>query len=283
MKLIIVSGLSGSGKSTVLHVLEDLRYYAIDNLPVSLLASFAAQMIETPEKFYQFAAIGIDARNHPDDLRRFPALLKGLRDAGIHCEVLFLDADDNILIKRFSETRRKHPLSNEQVSLAEAIELERQLLDPISSQADLYLDTSHSNLHQLRSLIRERVAGKNTTGISLLFQSFGYKHGVPVDADIVFDIRCLPNPYWETHLRALTGLDQPVQAFLQSQPMVEEMFQDIRNYLETWIPRFEAVSRTYLTIAIGCTGGQHRSVYLVERLAAQFRPHHEVITRHREL
>ncbi len=283
MKLVIVSGLSGSGKSTVLHVLEDLRYYAIDNLPVSLLASFAAQMIENPEKFYQLAAVGIDARNHPDDLRRFPSLLKGLREGGIHCEVLFLDADDHILIKRFSETRRKHPLSNEQVSLAEAIALERQLLDPISTEADLYLDTSRTNLHQLRGLIRERVAHKEGSGISLMFQSFGYKHGVPVDADIVFDVRCLPNPYWETHLRSLTGRDTPVKHFLQAQPMVEEMFEDISDYLARWIPRFEAVSRTYLTIAVGCTGGQHRSVYLVERLAAHFHRHHEVIIRHREL
>lgn len=282
MRLLIVSGLSGSGKSTVLNVLEDLDYYCIDNLPISLLSNFAAHMVGAGKKFYRNAAVGVDARNRPEELARFPAILSGLREAEINCEVLFLDADDPILIKRFSETRRKHPLTKDPISLAEAIDLERELLDPISRQADLYIDTSHTNLHQLRDLIRQRVATKDQKTLSVLFLSFGYKNGIPVDADLVFDVRCLPNPYWEARLREFTGRDAPVIEFLESHEMVIEMYEDLRNYLERWIPRFRAADRTYLTIAVGCTGGQHRSVYLVERLAAHFASNNDVLARHRE-
>jgi len=284
MNLIIVSGVSGSGKSTVLHVLEDLGYYCIDNLPVGMLSAFAGQIECGSENIYEYVAIGIDARNRISELSRFPDILTELRAAELACEVLFLDADDNILLKRFSETRRKHPLTNETVPLKEAITEERALLDAIASNADLYIDTSRTNLHQLRDLIRDRVAKKNTQTLSLLFQSFGFKHGIPIDADLVFDARCLPNPYWKTQLRKYTGLDKPVVDFLQVQPIVGQMLNDIISFLTTWVPRFQAADRSYLTVAIGCTGGHHRSVFLVERLAAHFKDVEiDVIARHREL
>lgn len=283
MKLFIISGLSGSGKSTVLHVLEDVGFFCIDNLPISLLSNFAAQMVSTPERFYEYAAVGIDARNRSDDLKRFSAILSGLRSAGLTCEVVFLDADDEILIKRFSETRRKHPLTKENVSLGEAIKLERELLDPISHEADLYLQTSHTNLHQLRELVKERLTKTSDKSLSLLLMSFGFKHGVPVDADYIFDVRCLPNPYWETHLREYNGTEQPVIDFLEKQPMVSEMYDDIKNFAQRWIPRIKSADRTYLTFAIGCTGGHHRSVYLIEKLAKCFNGKYDLIVRHREL
>lgn len=283
MKLYIVSGLSGSGKSTVLHVLEDMGFFCIDNLPLGLLANFAAHMVSTPEKFYECAAVGIDARNRSGDLRRFPSILAGLRDSKLSCEVIFLDADDHILIKRFSETRRRHPLSSQETSLAEAIQHERELLEPVIHQADLYVDTSHTNLHQLRDMVRERVAHRKQQTLSLMFQSFGFKHGIPVDADFVFDVRCLPNPYWDHQLREFTGKDQPVADFLEKHDVVDQMFKDIEKFVTDWVPRFQAADRTYVTIAIGCTGGQHRSVYFVERLARHFRQSYEVLARHREM
>lgn len=283
MKLFIVSGLSGSGKSTVLHVLEDIGFFCIDNLPIGLLANFAAHMVSSPEKTYEFAAVGVDARNRADDLRRFPAILKGLRESELECDVIFLDADDHILIKRFSETRRRHPLSSKQVSLAEAIGKERKSLEAVNTQADLYIDTSHTNLHQLRDLIRERVAHKEQQTLSIMFLSFGFKHGIPVDADYVFDVRCLPNPYWDPQLREYTGQDAPVVSFLEEHELVHEMFADVKGFVTRWIPRFREADRTYLTIAIGCTGGHHRSVYLVERLAKHFANEFDVLARHREL
>ena len=283
MKLFIISGLSGSGKSTVLHVLEDMGFFCIDNLPIGLLSSFAAQMISTPEQFYDYAAIGVDARNRSEDLTRFPSILKSLKAADIPCEVIFLDADDEILIKRFSETRRKHPLTHEDLSLAEAISKERALLDPIYQHSDLYLQTSHTNFYQLRDLVKERLTNIETNRLSILFLSFGFKHGLPVDADMVFDVRCLPNPYWQPHLREFTGKDQPVIEFLSGEKMVDEMYNDLKQFIDNWIPKIEASDRAYLTVAVGCTGGQHRSVFLVEKLVKYFRQQYEVIARHREL
>jgi len=284
VKLIIISGLSGSGKSTALHVLEDLGFFCIDNLPVGLLSNFAAQMVSTPERFYENAAIAIDARNREQDLNRFPSILSGLRTADLPCEVLFLNADDNILIKRYSETRRKHPLTKtNNLSLGEAIQQERSLLEPISREADLYLETSHTNLHQLRDIIKDRINVKSEQGLSIMIQSFGFKHGVPLDADYVFDVRCLPNPYWEPELREYSGKDQPVIDYLQKHDMVKSMLNDIASFAEKWIPQIQAADRTYLTIAIGCTGGHHRSVYLSERLSEIIGKQHKVITRHREL
>ncbi len=282
MKLYIVSGVSGSGKSTALHVFEDLEYYCIDNLPVALLSAFAEQCTENV--FPQNAAVGIDARNVHKDILRFPGILEKLKKAGIICELLFFNADDDILIKRFSETRRKHPLSQGDVALAEAIDNERNLLDPISNCADLIVDTSHYNIYQLRDMVKRRVADKPPETLSILFQSFGFKHGVPGDADFVFDARCLPNPYWETNLRKLTGRDEDVVSFLEKQPLVKKLVDDIVDFMKFWLPQYEAGNRSYVTIAIGCTGGQHRSVYIVERLAEYFaKTKKNVTTRHREL
>lgn len=281
MKLLIVSGLSGSGKSIALHALEDLDYYCIDNLPMELLSAFAGQMSSAKSQYHD-AAVGVDARNLAADFQNFPQIISNIKQAGLQCEIFFLDADDATLFKRFSETRRKHPLTRSDVSLAEAMRVERRLLEPIAALADWHIDTSRTNIHQLRSLIQSRVARQ--ISLSLSFVSFGYKHGVPVDADFVFDVRCLPNPHWEPPMRLLTGLDADVVNFLESHSMVEQMFGDIKKFMETWIPQFEAENRNYVTVAIGCTGGQHRSVYLVERLAAYFlRTRPNVLRRHREL
>lgn len=281
MKLIIVSGLSGSGKSIALNVLEDLEYYCIDNLPVSMLEALADEVARSD---YDMVGVGIDARNILTDLDKFPTTLKQLRKRGIHCEVLFLEANDNTLIKRFSETRRKHPLSSEDTSLNEAILEERNLLEPISSCANLRIDTSQTTIHQLRDLIKDRVHEADKHRVSLMFESFGFKHGVPIDADFVFDIRCIPNPHWVPELRPLTGHDQAVIDYLESHHDVNEMFNDIKTFLQKWVSHFEADNRTYMTIAIGCTGGQHRSVYMVEKLAGSFKQQdNHVVTRHREL
>ena len=284
MKLVVISGVSGSGKSTALHVLEDQGYYCIDNLPVGLLPDFAHKMQALPGGIGKLAAVGIDARNPALDLNSFPEILTALKKAGLDCEIIYLDADDEVLLKRFSETRRRHPLSDKNSSLLEAIHQERLLLQPIALRADLNTDTTRSNVHQLRDLIRGRIQGQGDSGLSILFESFGFKHGQPNDADFMFDARFLPNPHWETNLRALTGLDSEVADFLESQKMVEKFFEQIKTLMNDWIPCFEAENRNYLTIAIGCTGGQHRSVYLIERLGRYFQQHHDnVIIRHRDL
>ncbi len=284
MKLIIVTGLSGSGKSTALQALEDLGFYCIDNLPVGLLPAFAEQIISMPTRSYKNAAVSIDVRNLSTDLEHFPEVLDELKGTGLACEIFFLDADEKILLKRFSETRRKHPLTNQGLPLAEALTQERKLLEPMLTHADLYIETSQMHLHQLREIVRERVEAQTSSHMSLLFESFGYKRGIPADADFVFDVRCLPNPHWESQLRPLTGLDPEVVRFLEEQPAVVQMFEHIRDFLAAWIPRFEADNRSYMTVALGCTGGQHRSVYLVQLLAGHFRAAREnVIVRHREL
>ncbi len=284
MKLFIVSGTSGSGKSIALHALEDLGYYCIDNLPVGLLAAFVHELHTAQQQGNDHAAVGVDARNLVNDFSVFPQALRQLRDSGIDYQILFMDADDDTLIKRFSETRRRHPLTRGEMPLAEAIHRERAMLEPLSSHADLRVDTSHTNVHQLRDLVRAHVGAATEGKLSLLFESFGYKHGIPVDADFVFDIRCLPNPHWNPSLRALTGRDADVIQFLEQQPEVEEMFRSIAGFLDTWMPRFERDHRSYLTVAVGCTGGQHRSVYFVERLARHFNGGStKVSVRHREL
>lgn len=283
-KLVVISGVSGSGKSTALNVLEDQGFYCIDNLPVGLLPDFARKMQALPGGIGQQAAVGIDARNPAMDLNSFPEIYGHLEEAGLDIEIIFLDAEDDILLKRFSETRRKHPLSDRDISLPEAIHNERLLLQPISTRAHLNADTTQSNVHQLRELIRNRITGKESPGLSILFQSFGFKVGHLSDADIMFDARFLPNPHWEPNLRALTGLDNPVIDFLQGHEMVEKFITEIQKLLEGWIPCFEAENRSYLTVAIGCTGGQHRSVYLIDRLGTHFQQHYKnVIIRHRDL
>ena len=284
MRLVIVSGRSGSGKSTALHVLEDLGYYCIDNLPGSLLTPLVEQMQSGLPTERRSVAVSIDARNLPTALERFPTSLSELDKTGIPHTVVYLDADDQTLITRFSATRRRHPLSDNNTSLEEAISREGTLLDPIATVSDLKIDTSNLTLHQLRDIIRTQVAEQTGAALALLFISFGFKHGVPADADLVFDVRCLPNPYWDPSLREFTGCDEPVQNFLSQQEHVTEMITDIQSYLEKWIPRFEANNRSYMTVAIGCTGGQHRSVYLAERLQQHFEPQSQnVQVRHREL
>jgi UPF0042 nucleotide-binding protein len=284
MRLVIVSGVSGSGKSIALSTLEDVGYYCIDNLPVGMLKALTEQMAGELGRNREQFAVGIDARNSSTDLEHFPALFKEISRDEISTTLLFLQADDETLLKRFSETRRKHPLTDHKRSLADAVELERALLDPLSANADLFIDTTHTTVHQLRELVRERMLLARPESMSLLFESFGYKHGIPTDADFVFDSRCLPNPHWEPQLRPLTGLDEPVADYLRAQPGVGQMLEQIESFLDTWIPCFEAENRSYMTVAVGCTGGQHRSVYLTEALGRTFRKKRDsVLVRHREL
>jgi len=284
MNLVIISSLSGSGKTIALHTLEDIGFYCIGNLPVGLLGGFASEMRDRLLVSGDKIAVSIDARNHPDQLDRFPDIIAGLSNKDTTCKILFLQAGNSTLLKRFSETRRKHPLSGIDLPLADAIEKERKLLAPIAANADLLIDTSHTNIHQLRDLVRECLGEDNNAEFSLLLRSFGYKHGIPADADLVFDARCLPNPHWQVNLRNLTGLDKDVISFLEKETLVQELYNDLENFLLTWIPRFKADNRSYLSIAIGCTGGQHRSVYLVDRLAKYLgKQAGDVVVRHREL
>lgn len=267
----------------MLHILEDRGYYCIDNLPASLLPTLVQRVI-SDEYAPPSIAVSIDARNIHADLQRFPDFVKQLETTGLQTEIIFLDANAQTLLRRFSESRRRHPLTTSQVGLREAIDREAQLLEPISVLASLTVDTSNMSLHDLRDIIKSQVIEKSATGMTLQFQSFGYKNGVPVDADIVYDVRCLPNPYWETSLRSLTGLDSKVISYLDAQQEVQQMFDDIRTYLQTWLPKFEQNNRSYITVALGCTGGQHRSVYLCERLGQHFVSQGKnVQIRHREL
>ncbi len=282
MKLFIISGTSGAGKSVALDALEDIGYYCIDNLPVRLLPAFAEELLINHK--HDSAVVGIDARNIASSLDAFPEVLKSLDTSGITCQIIFLDADDATLIKRFSETRRRHPLTDAEHPLEEAIHEERMRLSPVSSRADIRIDTSKTNVHQLRDIIQGRLGEQGGEGMSLLFQSFGFKHGLPVEADFIFDVRCLPNPHWDMRLRSLTGRDPEVRHFLENHFEVNRMFEQLRDLLEEWLPRFEADKRRYMTVAIGCTGGQHRSVYFSERLADYFKEKwSNVLVRHREL
>lgn len=283
-KLLIVSGLSGSGKSITLDTLEDYGYYCIDNLPVELIESFIVELAKPGHDLYKKAAISIDPRNQNINQTQFSSILNRAKELGINCEILYLQADSETLLKRFSETRRKHPLTGVDHPLAEAMRLEKSILEPLASRADLVVDTTSTNVHQLRELIRERIGNKVTHGLSLYFQSFGFKHGAPLDADFLFDVRCLPNPHWEPSLRPLTGKNKPVADFLANSPPVHLFLDDITGFLHRWIPHFETENRSYLTVAIGCTGGQHRSVYLVEQLSKQFKKtRNNILVRHREL
>lgn len=285
MKLIIISGLSGSGKSVALHTLEDEEYYCVDNLPPTLLAPFVHELQNEGHIAYSKTAVGIDARTSETSLDHFPEHLQKLREQGVDVEVVFFDADTQVLLKRFSETRRRHPLSHEGLPLFEAIREERALLSTVKENADLVIDTSSKNVHELRKLIIEKVRSPSApSALSVLFQSFGFKHGIPGDTDFIFDIRCLPNPYWVPELRPLSGKDPEVKAFMEQQPIAEEMLQSIRVFLEKWLPEYEAEKRRYITISIGCNGGQHRSVYFCERLAEIFQNTIDNISvRHREL
>lgn len=284
MKLVIVSGLSGSGKTVALHTLEDEDYYCVDNLPLGLLPDFVKRVSNRTLQPYENIAVGIDARSEANDLRRFNEIIKPLREQNIQIEVVFLQADPTTLIKRFSDTRRKHPLTTKGLPLSEAIFVEKNLLSDVSSTADLFIDTTYTNIHQLRDQIKQQIIQHSSAKLSLLFQSFGFKHGTPTDSDFVFDVRCLPNPHWEPNLRPLTGLDEEVAAFLQAQDDVQDMLKDIRKFMREWIPKFEQQNRYYLTVSIGCTGGQHRSVFIAQQLCDDFS---EIIdnvsVRHREM
>lgn len=269
MKLTIISGRSGSGKSTVLHILEDRGYYCIDNLPASLLPALADR-ISDDDTHLSNIAVSIDARNISADLQNAPEIISELQARELPTEIIFLDANSQTLLKRFSESRRKHPLTTESIDLKEAIDIESDLLESISMMANHVIDTSTMSLHQLRDLVKSRLLENSETSMALLFQSFGFKNGVPVDADLVYDVRCLPNPYWDTTLRSLTGLHQEVTEFLDAQEEVQDMLEDIKNYLQKWLPKYESNNRSYITVAIGCTGGQHRSVYVSEKLGQYF-------------
>lgn len=283
-RIVIVSGLSGSGKSVALHRLEDLGYYCIDNIPAALLPQLIDQLMLSDDPMYRNLAIGLDARNKRTDLAAIPEFIKSLPARNVHAEILFLSTDDEVLIKRYSESRRRHPLSSNAMSLEDAIEHEREMLRPLSNSADILFDTTRTSVHDLRDLIAERVYTRLPGTMSLLFKSFGFKYGVPVDAEYVFDVRCLPNPYWETSLRPYSGLDEPVINFLDEQELVQKMLADITQFLENWIPQFIKNNRSYLTIGIGCTGGHHRSVYLTEKLTKHFSSiYSQVLVRHSEL
>jgi len=283
VRLLIVSGLSGSGKSSTLHMLEDLDYYCVDNIPGRLLETLIRELGHSGPKF-ELLAVGLDTRPEPEDIHRVAGLVEALRADGTGCEVIFLTCAPDVLLKRYSETRRKHPFSGLGQGLKQSIEFERELLAPLCDIADLVVDTSRMSVQELRQTIRDRVAQRSNSQLSLQFESFGFKHGVPADADFVFDARALPNPYWVTGLRSLTGREQPVIEFLESDGLVTRFVHDIRDFLDRWIPEIQRGNRSYLTIAVGCTGGQHRSVYVVDKLAGYFRDHHHNVTlRHTEL
>ena len=269
-RLVVVSGRSGSGKTSALNILEDVGFDCIDNLPPSLLHDLIKQLNSEGINEDLRLAVGIDARNLVGDLNKLPNILAGLEASGIEVSVIFLQARRSDLIRRYSETRRKHPLSNETVSLPEAIDLEAKILSPILNISDRNIDTSGLSLHQLRDLVKNTIVPNSPEHMAILFESFGFKKGLPDASDFIFDVRCLPNPYWKQELRSLTGYDESVIEFLESQVDVAAMLSDIIGFLTRWIPKFQANNRSYLTISIGCTGGQHRSVYIANRLQEYF-------------
>jgi UPF0042 nucleotide-binding protein len=284
LRLIIVSGLSGSGKSVALHVLEDLGYYCIDNLPVGLLIAAVEEVRQNSPDSVRRLAVGVDARNRAENLGALPDLLNELRLQGIVTDIIFLHANDQILLQRYGESRRRHPLAEQGTQLRVAIAAEREILTELQLSADLVVDTSQSSIYELAEVIRSRVDQRKTKSLSVLIESFGFKFGIPSDADFVFDLRSLPNPYWTMELRGLTGLDLEVQDFLDSQDKFTAMCEDISSFLARWIPHYRDANRGYLTVALGCTGGQHRSVHMTEKIAAALRKHHDpVLTRHNSL
>jgi RNase adapter protein RapZ len=276
MQLVLISGLSGSGKSVALNVMEDSGHYVVDNLPATLLPQLVSHLRAAG---YQRVAVAVDVRSGAS-IAALPRQVESLRNMVDDFRFLFLDARDDTLIARFSETRRRHPLGDDSMTLAEAIAKEREALEPISELGQRF-DTSDIAANTLRNWVKQFMNLEAGSQITLLFQSFGFKHGIPVDADLVFDVRCLPNPHYDPVLRPLTGRDQPVIDFLEKVPEVERMIYDIQGFVASWLPAYVHDNRSYLTIAIGCTGGQHRSVYVAEQLGARFREHARVLVRHR--
>lgn len=282
--LTVVSGLSGSGKSIALRTLEDLDYYCVDNLPAELLPDFVKNLTRDDKQHLRLA-VSIDVRNHSSDLSRVGEWLSAVAALGFDYRLVYFDTADEALIKRYSDTRRRHPLSHGGMALSNAIAQERERLRPIHALADIVIDTSEMNVHQLRKAVLSELESDTKRQVSLLFESFAYKRGIPGDADFVFDARCLPNPHWDAALRPLSGRDAAVRDFLEQQATVVEFVDQISVFLDTWLPRFESETRSYVTIAFGCTGGKHRSVYLAEKLTQHFRQsgRENVLTFHREL
>ncbi len=273
MELVVVSGLSGSGKSVALAMLEDLEWYTLDNVPPHLLSLVVGELTKDEDPKFNRLAIGLDSRPRPADLPMIRHLLEDLRARGVRCQLVFLHASETALVHRYLDTRRRHPHTpgkSGDRTLADAIKFEQALLTPLAETADLVLDTSATSVHELRDIVRDRVAGQPRNQVSLQFESFGFRQGIPKDADFVFDARFLPNPYWEPELRMLSGRDQGVIDYLSASPEVQAYLEDLKRFLSSWIDRIEAANRSYLTVAIGCTGGRHRSVYLAERLARHF-------------
>jgi UPF0042 nucleotide-binding protein len=282
MRLVIVSGLSGSGKSIALNMLEDLGWYCVDNIPAGLLPAFVEHSLLNPNRIYERSAVGLDARNEPEELAQIPALVRNLRQRQIACDLIFIQADPAMLLRRYGETRRRHPLVREGVTLPDAIQEELRLLEPIAYSADLVLDTTRTSVHELRELMRTRVAPRESGRLSIMFESFGFKYGIPSGADFVFDARTLPNPYWDPALQPLNGLDTEVIQFLDAEATVKDYLSDIITFIERRIPLYQKNNRAYLTVAVGCTGGQHRSVYLVSRLTAHFASQYPDVVAHHE-
>lgn len=282
--LTVISGLSGSGKSIALKTLEDLDFYCTDNLPADMLPAFVRNVAEKAHAPTRLA-VGIDVRNLSDDLGHIPEWLSAVGALGYDHRLVFFDTRNEVLIKRYSETRRRHPLTHDGLSLHEAIAAERGLLRPLQAIADLVIDSSELNVHQLRRRVITDIGAGASAGVSVLFESFAYKRGVPIDADFVFDARCLPNPHWDARLRPLSGRDAAVRDYLDGEPLVQEYLASLRGFIDAWLPRFEQDTRSYVTIAIGCTGGRHRSVYLAEQLARHClsQGRQDVLSFHREL
>jgi UPF0042 nucleotide-binding protein len=281
--LVVLTGMSGGGKTVALRTLEDLEFFCVDNLPSALLPQLVGAVVQGGAEAHRRIAVGMDVRTRGTDLANMPNVLSDLAASVVKLHLIFIDCNDAILIKRFSETRRRHPLATHGLSLGDAIAVERKLLRPLMAIADTVIDSSDLNVHQLRRLVATGYA-QATKGMTLMFQSFAFRRGLPPDADFVFDARCLPNPHWQAALRPLSGKDSAVREYLEGEPLVQEFFDDTLGWLDAWLPRFEADDRSYLTVAIGCTGGRHRSVYLVEKLAAHYRGQREgVLTFHREL
>ena len=285
MRLVIISGLSGSGKSVTINTLEDDDFYCIDNMPLSMLPTCVEHLTTASAGFYEKIAIGVDVRNISQDILSLPNIISQLKKQGINIELVYMEADEETLIKRYSETRRKHPLTKKGLPLVDAIQMEKEILSEVTLLADLRIDTTSTNVRQLRSIITDQVCGKKSTKLTILLQSFAFKYGVPNDSDYVFDVRCLPNPYWEQHLRKLTGHDDKVIDYLQSHDEVKQMIDSIGSFIEDWLPHFTRENRSYLSVSIGCTGGQHRSVHIAECLADRFRTIEgkDVSVRHRDL
>ena len=285
MNLVIVSGLSGSGKSVAINTLEDDDFYCIDNIPLAMLLTCIEHLTTSSSLYYEKIAIGVDARNASKDIISFPEVVEAIKERGINLELVHLEANEETLIQRYSETRRKHPLTKDGLPLVEAIRMEKHILEDLVLLADLRIDTSSTNVRELRSIITEQVCKKSSSELTILLQSFGFKYGVPNDSDYVFDVRCLPNPYWEKSLRELTGKDEEVVEFLQSHSEVKEMIESITHFVEKWLPFFSKENRSYLNVSIGCTGGHHRSVHVIECLAEHFKYFKDthISVRHRDL